>query len=482
MPARIRAAALCLLPQLSIVAALHAAPAWCPRGHASARARSAVMESSVAITDDALTATAPATTAVRKPDLSKERKPDPSKEISRSLAAAKDNEAILSIVDDKFDALNGINAAMALHRLAMINKRQRVSRDALLRDSRYQQRVIPAAIKQHKRFNARSATDVLWSCATLQDWPPELLMPALTAVALNLDKEAYNGGQLCMTVWSLGKLVDLKLTTMRPTKLLERIEVQAAARLTEMNIQNVANLMWGFSKMKYFPTEVLKQLPDALKSSGIVDGAKAVEVTDLTFALGEFGEVDRKESTELMLALAQRASPDAGQFEQFSSRQLVKLIAAHAKLGMTNKLPDGLHDAWISTVKREHSAKPLMARDSDALERVLDGLGIDSSWIKNAVVLSAWALLADGGTTVYQWRRAFSEPELRRVFDAIDTDGSGDIDMDELRQAIQLVRGEEIDDEVLKKMIKFGDTDGDAEVSFDEFKAIILGTGKSAGA
>ena len=65
-------------------------------------------------------------------------------------------------------------------------------------------------------------------------------MPALTAVALNLEKETYNGGQLCMTVWSLGKLVDLKLTSMRPTKLLERIEVQAAARLTEMNIQNVA--------------------------------------------------------------------------------------------------------------------------------------------------------------------------------------------------------------------------------------------------
>ena len=31
---------------------------------------------------------------------------------------------------------------------------------------------------------------------------------------------------------------------------------------------------------------------------------------------------------------------------------------------------------------REHSKKPLMARDSNILEQALEGLGIDGSWIK----------------------------------------------------------------------------------------------------
>jgi hypothetical protein len=40
--------------------------------------------------------------------------------------------------------------------------------------------------------------------------------------------------------------------------------------------------MWGFSKMNYIPAKVLEQLPSALLGSGIMNAAKAVEVTDLT--------------------------------------------------------------------------------------------------------------------------------------------------------------------------------------------------------
>ena len=54
-------------------------------------------------------------------------------------------------------------------------------------------------------------------------------------------------------------------------------------------------------------------------------------------------------------------------------------------------------------------------------------------------ILRAWARRAAGTETMRDVREArkYSDAELKLAFDAIDTDGSGDIDLDELRVAIQ---------------------------------------------
>ena len=106
-------------------------------------------------------------------------------------------------------------------------------------------------VAQASELSPRATADVLWSCATLQDFPPQLLMPVLTSVAGHLDKEAFAPRHLALVVWSLARL------TTKPTRLLERIEEQAIPRLDGMNDQNIANLLWGFAKLNYKPSKLL---------------------------------------------------------------------------------------------------------------------------------------------------------------------------------------------------------------------------------
>ena len=51
--------------------------------------------------------------------------------------------------------------------------------------------VIDALVAQSTDFNARGVSDVLWSFATLRDWPPTVLMPLLTSIAAQLKKALY---------------------------------------------------------------------------------------------------------------------------------------------------------------------------------------------------------------------------------------------------------------------------------------------------
>nr|WP_246844007.1 EF-hand domain-containing protein [Hydrocoleum sp. CS-953] len=67
---------------------------------------------------------------------------------------------------------------------------------------------------------------------------------------------------------------------------------------------------------------------------------------------------------------------------------------------------------------------------------------------------------------------AQEEKELRRVFQYIDTDGSGYISLDELQTYIRTI-DTYINDEQIEKMLKAADTSGDNLISFEEFKAVF---------
>ena len=129
----------------------------------------------------------------------------------------------------------------------------------------------------------------------------------------------------------------------------------------------------------------------------------------------------------------------------------------------------------MATVRALHESTPLLVNDANNLERALRALGIDASWIKRSEMLNTWQLLTVGSG---KRGRAYTDEDLRAAFDAIDTDKSGDIDVDELRAALVEANLAQ-DDAILQRMLAFGDVDGDMEVSFEEFKLIM--TGSSSG-
>jgi len=55
----------------------------------------------------------------------------------------------------------------------------------------------------------------------------------------------------------------------------------------------------------------------------------------------------------------------------------------------------------------------------------------------------------------------------------MDTDGSGFIGKDELKEALSKSAGAEISDEQIDQLIKFADKDGDGQISFEEYETIM---------
>ena len=399
---------------------------------------------------------------------------------NKQLLAAEDSEAVLRLVDASIGEFKAHEVATALHRVAALNKVGRARRDALLRDRRFES-LLDAAVERAPQLSARCVADVLWSLATLGELPARMLMPVLTSVAAHLEKGDFQGSHLSTIVWSLAKLET------KPVKLLQRIEEQVvsapaagkgagdgaaaepAPRLEGMSMQNCANLLWGFAKLNYQPATVLPHVADALLLPGMLESAKHVEVADLGFALGVVARPG--ECRELLQALAARAAPETT-LRYLSSRQICKLIDTFARLDATAELPEGLLDAWIGIVRVAHAETPLMARDARLLEGSLKKLDVDATWVRKSAVLSAWKAAMTGAKAVKPGK--FDDAELRAVFDSIDTDGSGDIDLNELKTAIERVSAK-ADDATLKQMIAFGDDDVSMTVSFDEFKRIMSG-------
>jgi len=66
-----------------------------------------------------------------------------------------------------------------------------------------------------------------------------------------------------------------------------------------------------------------------------------------------------------------------------------------------------------------------------------------------------------------------SDEGLAKKFVEVDADGSGKISTEEMRNAIVAMYGEKLPEDTLEKMMKAADTDGDGEVDLEEFKVIM---------
>lgn len=281
---------------------------------------------------------------------------------------------VLSLVADNLQMLNGVNVATAWHNVARLTKFKRAERDALLRDPRYLQ-LLDGTVERVSECNARAVADILWSCGTLGQLPPTLLKPLLTQVNECLEKGTFEPQHLGIMVWALSVL------KCKPTKLLEQIEERALEQLDGFNTQNCANILQGFAKLNYPATKLYPTITNALSNSNLVDACKPVEVADLTFAVAMLGEQQPTEPPSLLKRLSGRARAKTD-LASFSSRQLVTMVWAYAKLGLTPE-PELLEE-WVGTVRKAHEAKPLLAADVRNLERALQALGEESSWLHPA--------------------------------------------------------------------------------------------------
>lgn len=66
---------------------------------------------------------------------------------------------------------------------------------------------------------------------------------------------------------------------------------------------------------------------------------------------------------------------------------------------------------------------------------------------------------------------------IKDIFNEIDTDGSGDIDREEMKELMQSFAdelGQEVSDEQIDKQIDELDTDGDGAIQLDEFAPLVM--------
>jgi len=287
--------------------------------------------------------------------------------INSQIVKSANAEAVLQLTVKHAEQLNSVNAATALHRIAGHLKRSRAQRDRVLRDERFES-LLDTNCRLAARSNPRSISDIMWAFATLQHWPPRMLKPVLTQVAVHLEANAFEAQHLALIVWAFAVL------ELKPVKLLERIETAALSQLKYFNEQNCANVLWGFAKLNYKPRTLLGPMSAKLLQPSVLRAMKPVEVTDASYALAVVGS--REEQKALMAALATRAQPDT-LLAKFSSRQLVMLTWAFARMQIR---PEQL-GLWVTEIRAAHERQPLLAVDARNLERALERFGEDTEWL-----------------------------------------------------------------------------------------------------
>lgn len=67
-----------------------------------------------------------------------------------------------------------------------------------------------------------------------------------------------------------------------------------------------------------------------------------------------------------------------------------------------------------------------------------------------------------------------TDTNLKLAFDSYDTDGSGFLDIKEIKQALGVVDSDNISSELIKRIIGEIDDNGDGQISFSEFKILMM--------
>ena len=119
--------------------------------------------------------------------------------------------------------------------------------------------------------------------------------------------------------------------------------------------------------------------------------------------------------------------------------------------------------------KQAQATGAKVRRKSKELTEQLDELHSEVTSLCEAA--SVWKALG-GFKRNRRNSKDLSEDTLRAAFNSIDKDGSGKIDRDELKGALE-ADGGQLKEEQITAMLNFADTDGDGEIDFEEYKTIM---------
>ena len=146
---------------------------------------------------------------------------------------------------------------------------------------------------------------------------------------------------------------------------------------------------------------------------------------------------------------------------------------------MAEGIPESKRDEFIEAFKR-------FDRDKDGIITVKDLEHVMIAAGQNPRLGELEDMIAEVGTSEKVTEDEFvalmsriskdtdQEEQLAETFKIFDKDGNGQISREELREALQVLLGELVNDEELDEMIKEGDNDGDGMINYEEFVKLML--------
>ena len=149
-------------------------------------------------------------------------------------------------------------------------------------------------------------------------------------------------------------------------------------------------------------------------------------------------------------------------------RDVKKALASQSAAGVDSTMirlfPFSFHDDLHDPRKADSSSGSARSFDDKQTKR--------SGMTLTLEVLGAWSDIAQGAGKPS--KRRYSDDELQKVFDEINSDKSGEIDRRQLKKALKQINPH-ADDALAEAMLTIADADGDVRVSVDEFIRLIRG-------
>ena len=358
-------------------------------------------------------------------------------------------ESVLLISSNSGFHFNNVNLATSINRLGRLTGPQgRVDSS----DARVQKLLNLAAERiaaEPGGWDARELTNTAHGVARMRYYPAgDLLAPIASAACARIG--SFSPQQLANLAFAYGS------ARVAAPALFDAVASAAAARVGEFSPFQLANLAWAFAKANVAAPALYAAIARAAPAS--VDKLSPQQLANLAWA---FGKNAKGAAPELFGAIARSAPP---RIDEFSPQHISNLAWGFAKAQV---------DAPELFATLAGAAKPRIGEFKPA---GLDTLrwAFSKGGQKDTSLLDAIAQARTQGTKRflkrYQELTAAERDDARHNFDRIDKDGSGYLDVNEIRLALL-----EMNDIAVPSLrdcqarLRLFDSDGNGELDFDEF-------------
>jgi hypothetical protein len=193
----------------------------------------------------------------------------------------------------------------------------------------------------------RQLTEALWACGKMATWedplreqiefgkqtPPPYLDSAMCyAVELSQRTASMTTKDIAQSIWAAARL---GLATRKDV--IREFGEKAKQEAGNFNGIEVANTIWGLSKLGYDDSDLVQKLMDRVLDPEIRDTLRSQEAANILYALGKLNEYN-EEVFDAMCAALMRNLNDA------TPQAIANALWAHETVGID--APQGLFDSW----------------------------------------------------------------------------------------------------------------------------------------